>query len=147
MGSDNLSGEKSSSRLLPLNIEVGFQWQLRPFGMRSLLLAIGKIYWNYSSLDHSASGGETHVGPARGRPRVNGKSHKDDFHVDESWRLEEGEETALLEVLVAAIRIAKGESSGGKKVAQFNTLKGSFMNLCRLFRVRKRMSRMISHAL
>ena len=68
-------------------------------------------------LDHSASEVESQVGPSRGRPRTNGKSHKDDFHVDESWRLEEAEETALLEVLVAALRMAKEESSGGKKVS------------------------------
>jgi len=38
------------------------------------------------------------------------KSHKDDFHVDESWRLEEAEETALLEVVATAIRrMAKEE--------------------------------------
>lgn len=69
-------------------------------------------------LDHSASEGESQVGPPRGRPRVNGKSHKDDFYVDESWRLEEAEETALLEVLVAGIRMAKEESTGGKKVSK-----------------------------
>jgi cohesin complex subunit SA-1/2 len=68
-------------------------------------------------LDHSAEDGVSHVGPARGRPRMNGKSHKDDFHVDETWRLEEAEETALLEVIVAAIRMAKEESTGGKKVS------------------------------
>lgn len=68
-------------------------------------------------LDHSASEDENCVVPSRGRPRVNGKSHKDDFHVDESWRLEEAEETVLLEVLVAAIRMAKEESTGGKKAS------------------------------
>lgn len=68
-------------------------------------------------LDHSASEEESQLGPVpRGRPRVNGKKQKDDFEVDESWRLEESEESALLEVLVAAIRMAKEESVGGKKV-------------------------------
>jgi len=67
-------------------------------------------------LDHSTSE-EDQVRPAaRGRPRVNGKKHKDDFHVEEFWRLEEAEEGALLEVLVAAIRLAKEGSVGGKKV-------------------------------
>ena len=94
-------------------------------------------------LDHSASEGESHVGPTRGRPRANGKS-KDDFHVDESWRLEEAEETALLEVLVAAIRMAKDESSGGKKVScSIQILKCLFMTLSCILRVRRRMSRMI----
>ena len=71
-------------------------------------------------LDHSASEEEeSQLGPApRGRPRVNGKKQKDDFEVNESWRLEESEESALLEVLVAAIRMAKGESVGGKKVCR-----------------------------
>jgi cohesin complex subunit SA-1/2 len=81
-------------------------------------------------LDHSASEGESQVGPSRGRPRVNGKSHKDDFDVDESWRLEEAEETALLEVLVAAIRMAKEGSTGGKKVCNsIQGFQGSFMSL------------------
>lgn len=53
----------------------------------------------------------------QGKTMRNGKSHQDDFHVDESRRLEEAKETALLEVFVAAIRIAKEESTGGKKVS------------------------------
>ncbi|KAJ3515607.1 hypothetical protein NLJ89_g1655 [Agrocybe chaxingu] len=43
-----------------------------------------------------------------------------DFVVDEAWRLEEVEESTLLEVLVAAIRTAKAESVGGKKDEEEN---------------------------
>ena len=94
-------------------------------------------------LDHSASEDENQVGPSRKRPRVNGKSHKDDFYVDESWRLEEAEETVLLEILVAAIRMAKEESTGGKKVS--NSPEDSqefFMTPPCLLRVKRRMSLM-----
>ena len=71
-------------------------------------------------LDRSASEDETQAGPSRKRPRVNGESRKDDFYVDESWRPEGAEETAL-EILVAAIpiRMAKGESTGGRRYAIF----------------------------
>ena len=67
-------------------------------------------------LDHSASGDESQFATPRARGRVNGKKQNDDFQVDEAWRLEETEESILLEVLVAAIRIAKEESASGKKV-------------------------------
>jgi cohesin complex subunit SA-1/2 len=71
-------------------------------------------------LDHSASGEESQleVSP-RARVRANGKKRNDDFLVDEAWRLEEVEESILLEVLVAALGRAKEEAVGGKKVYFF----------------------------
>jgi len=50
MEGDNLSGEKSLSYLLPLRIKGGFPWLWRRFGMRSILSATGKTYWNSFSL-------------------------------------------------------------------------------------------------
>jgi cohesin complex subunit SA-1/2 len=71
-------------------------------------------------LDHSASGEESQLAATpRARVRANGKKRNDDFLVDEAWRLEEVEESILLEVLVAALGRAKEESVGGKKVCIF----------------------------
>ena len=69
-------------------------------------------------LDHSAAGVDDDVqGGSRGRrARANGKVNAQDSAVDEVWRLEEVEETVLLEVLVAAFRRAKMEV-GSKKVS------------------------------
>jgi cohesin complex subunit SA-1/2 len=72
-------------------------------------------------LDHSASEEDSQVGTApRARVRANGKKHTDDFVVDDAWRLEENEESILLEVMVAAITRAKEESTGGKKGEEEN---------------------------
>ncbi|RDB23493.1 Cohesin subunit psc3 [Hypsizygus marmoreus] len=68
-------------------------------------------------LDHSdAEAEESQEGGSRkGRGRVNGKTHTPDSAVDEAWRLEEVEESILLEVLVASIRRAKWEAAASKK--------------------------------
>ncbi|CAA7269932.1 unnamed protein product [Cyclocybe aegerita] len=72
-------------------------------------------------LDHSASEEDNQLTSSpRPRVRANGKKHTDDFVVDEAWRLEEVEESTLLEVLVAAIRTAKAESVGGRKDEEEN---------------------------
>lgn len=69
-------------------------------------------------LDHSAVEGDEVSGGINGtRRRVNGKTHTPDSTVDEAWRLEEVEESILLEVLVATLRRAKAEATGGKKVS------------------------------
>jgi cohesin complex subunit SA-1/2 len=65
-------------------------------------------------LDHSAVGENANASPRK--RRANGKAHADDDAVDEAWRLEEVEETILLEVLVAALRWVKVEASSTKKV-------------------------------
>ncbi len=65
-------------------------------------------------LDHSA-GGESQAQNGR----VNGKEDSPPEPVtvvQDSWRLEEGEETILLEVLVASVRRTKLDAVGGKKV-------------------------------
>ena len=68
-------------------------------------------------LDHSASGEESQVNSApRTKSKTNGQKRNDDFVVDEAWRLEEVEESILLEVLVAVLRKTKAESAGVKKV-------------------------------
>ena len=66
-------------------------------------------------LDHSAVG-EGNDGRPTPRARANGKKSGDEVVVDTIWRLEEIEESVLLQVLVAALRRAKAESSGAKKV-------------------------------
>lgn len=65
-------------------------------------------------LDHSAR--EDNGQASTARTRINGKDREKDVVVDEAWRLEEVEESVLLEVLVAAFRRAKAESIGGKRV-------------------------------
>lgn len=68
-------------------------------------------------LDHSASEDDSQLGPMpKPKARANGKKQSDDFVVDDAWRLEENEESTLLEVMVAAIRRAREESVSGKKV-------------------------------
>ena len=68
-------------------------------------------------LDHSASGEDSQLNSTpRAKSRSNGKKRNDDFVVDEAWRLEEVEESILLEVLVAVLRKTKEESAGAKKV-------------------------------
>jgi cohesin complex subunit SA-1/2 len=65
-------------------------------------------------LDHSAAEGSDGK-----RGRANGKARKRrEEEVDEAWRLEEVEEGVLLEVLVTALRKAKAEVAGSKKVVQ-----------------------------
>ncbi|KAG5641552.1 hypothetical protein DXG03_004787 [Asterophora parasitica] len=67
-------------------------------------------------LDHSAAEGEeSQETTSRSRGRANGITHTPDSTVDEAWRLEDLEESILLEVLVAALRRAKAEAAGGKK--------------------------------
>lgn len=61
-------------------------------------------------LDHSAAGDEGAEG-SRGRSRA-----VDESAVDEAWRLEEVEESLLLESLLAALTRAKVEAAGSKKV-------------------------------
>lgn len=65
-------------------------------------------------LDHSAA--EDGI-ESRGRGRANGKSSAKDSVVDEAWRLEEVEESVLLEVLVASLRQAKQQVAGSKKAS------------------------------
>jgi cohesin complex subunit SA-1/2 len=65
-------------------------------------------------LDHSAAGENIREGP-RG-PRANGKGNTSDLVVDEVWRLEEIEESLLLEVLVATLRRVEEGAASGKKV-------------------------------
>lgn len=73
-------------------------------------------------LDHSAVGGEGNDNDGRPTPRAraNGKKSGDEVVVDSIWRLEEVEESVLLQVLVAALRRAKAESSGAKKGEEEN---------------------------
>jgi len=75
-------------------------------------------------LDHSASAEDAVNGvgpsPVAARRRQNAAAKKkaaDEEVVDEAWRLTESEEAALLEVFVAALRKAKEEAAGGKKVS------------------------------
>lgn len=65
-------------------------------------------------LDHSAAG-EDASQPSRG-PKSKGKAAAGTSLVDEAWRLDEVEESILLEVFVAALRRAKAEAAGAKKV-------------------------------
>ncbi|TFK75680.1 hypothetical protein BDN72DRAFT_450080 [Pluteus cervinus] len=65
-------------------------------------------------LDHSAAQ-EGNEGPSRGRTRPNGKNNTRGDSIDEAWRLDEVEESMLLEVLVAALRRARTEVVGSKK--------------------------------
>lgn len=68
-------------------------------------------------LDHSASN-ETSAGgtPVPSR-RKRGKKNKEiEYEVDECWRLEEVEETILLEMLLATLQKAKADAAAGKKV-------------------------------
>ena len=68
-------------------------------------------------LDHSASGEDSQLNSTpRAKGKTNGKKRNDDFVVDEAWRLEEVEESILLEVLVAVLRKTKEESASAKKV-------------------------------
>jgi cohesin complex subunit SA-1/2 len=60
-------------------------------------------------LDHSAAGEDD--GERQGRRKANGTATKDSSVLDEVWRLEEVEESALLEVLVASLRRAKADAS------------------------------------
>lgn len=64
-------------------------------------------------LDHSAPGEE---GSSQGRRRNTGKQVTHDASVDEAWRLEEIEESVLLEVFITSLRKTKHEATGGKKV-------------------------------
>ncbi|TFK31727.1 hypothetical protein BDQ12DRAFT_93119 [Crucibulum laeve] len=64
-------------------------------------------------LDHSASEeGDTTATP---RARANSKKRVQDSQVDEAWRLEEVEESIVLEVLVTALKRAKADTTGAKK--------------------------------
>lgn len=73
-------------------------------------------------LDHSAAEGAESQEPEQGsskrsRGRPNGKVSTPDSVVDEAWRLDDLEESMLLEVLVTSLRRAKAEAAGGKKVS------------------------------
>ncbi|KAL0946186.1 hypothetical protein HGRIS_012447 [Hohenbuehelia grisea] len=74
-------------------------------------------------LDHSAAGDDEGGQPSRGR-RANGTSTSDgsDSVVDEAWRLDEVEESILLEVLVAALKRAKVAHPGSKKGGEEDTI-------------------------
>jgi cohesin complex subunit SA-1/2 len=65
-------------------------------------------------LDHSAAGEEAAEG-SRGR-RGRAKQAVDESVVGEAWRLEEVEESLLLESLLAALTRAKAEAASSKKV-------------------------------
>lgn len=68
-------------------------------------------------LDHSATDEDGQLeATVRPRARANGKKVANELSVDKAWRLEENEETTLLEVLVVSLREAKEDSTGGKKV-------------------------------
>ncbi|KAG6913622.1 hypothetical protein DXG01_005519 [Tephrocybe rancida] len=67
-------------------------------------------------LDHSATeDNETQDPSRRSRGQPNGKNNTPDSIMDEAWRLDDLEESMLLEVLVTSIRRAKVEAAGGKK--------------------------------
>ncbi len=68
-------------------------------------------------LDHSNVGED---GSPRGARRNTGKQPARDAAVDEVWRLEEVEESVLLEVFITALRRTKHEATGGKKVSDYN---------------------------
>ena len=75
-------------------------------------------------LDHSASADDAMDGvgpsPVAARRRQNAAAKKkatEEAVVDEAWRLTEPEEAALLEMFIAALRKAKDEAAGGKKVS------------------------------
>lgn len=69
-------------------------------------------------LDHSSGSNESQT---QDGAKVNGKEFtppERDTVVD-SWRLEEGEETILLEILVTSLRQTKADTGGGKKVCGY----------------------------
>ena len=77
-------------------------------------------------LDHSAAEGINEKGP-----RANGKARKRrEEEVDEAWRLDEVEESVLLQVLVAALRRAKADVTGSKKVDQLSCPPGVAFLMC-----------------
>jgi cohesin complex subunit SA-1/2 len=65
-------------------------------------------------LDHSATDDESQSGSSR--RQANGSAHNPDSAVDEAWRLEEVEESLLLEIFVTVLRQAKAEAAAAKKV-------------------------------
>lgn len=88
-------------------------------------------------LDHSAVG-EGNDGRPTPRARANGKKSGDEVVVDNIWRLEEIEESVLLQVLVAALRRAKAESSGAKKVSGRVSVILNYTDMCgSLYREKK----------
>ncbi|KAJ6591108.1 hypothetical protein DFH09DRAFT_1138592 [Mycena vulgaris] len=66
-------------------------------------------------LDHSSAAAEDRPAPSR-RGKPNGKTAKasEEGLVDEAWRLEEEEETLLIEVLVASLRHVKAAAKKGE---------------------------------
>ncbi|KAG6811622.1 hypothetical protein H0H92_006586 [Tricholoma furcatifolium] len=66
-------------------------------------------------LDHTAAEGEESQDSRRSRGRPNGKVNTPDSVVDEAWRLDDLEESMLLEILVTSLRRRKLEAAGGKK--------------------------------
>ncbi|KAJ7094006.1 hypothetical protein B0H15DRAFT_799033 [Mycena belliarum] len=66
-------------------------------------------------LDHSSAASADDVPASSRRGRPNGKAAKanEEGLVDEAWRLEEDEETVLIEVLVASLRHAKAAAKKG----------------------------------
>lgn len=70
-------------------------------------------------VDHSSGSSE----PQTRNGRINGKEPsppEKETIVQDSWRLEESEETILLEILVTSIRQTKLDAVGGKKVRYFS---------------------------
>jgi cohesin complex subunit SA-1/2 len=65
--------------------------------------------------DHSAAREDEDEGDTQPRAKKN-KADKEDSVVDEAWRLEEEEESVIIEVLVAAIHRARADALGAKKV-------------------------------
>ncbi|KAJ7164977.1 hypothetical protein C8R46DRAFT_1097762 [Mycena filopes] len=77
-------------------------------------------------LDHSSA--EDAPAPAR-RGKPNGKTPKssEEGLVDEAWRLEEEEETVLIEVLVASLRYAKVTAKKGEEETVTNDITRALM--------------------
>ena len=69
-------------------------------------------------LDHSAAGEDESQVTSPHR-HVNGKANTPDSAVDEAWRLEEVEESILLEAFVPILRQAKAEAASGKRVSYY----------------------------
>jgi cohesin complex subunit SA-1/2 len=75
-------------------------------------------------LDHSSSSAQNGSVRVNGNGSGNGGGRElspfePDTIIQDSWRLEEGEETILLEILVTSIRQTKADAVGGKKVRLF----------------------------
>lgn len=69
-------------------------------------------------LDHSAVGEDESQVTSPHR-HVNGNGDTPDSAVDEAWRLEEVEESILLEAFIPVLRQAKAEAASGKRVSYY----------------------------